>query len=372
MDITEVTVDELRTALRSGPLSRGELLFVVDIGASNTRLGLTLRGGSAVYIPFVKFSVQSIAELLGCMQRFSVAVGSDVCRRIVAAALNLPGPVQGAVGGPIANYNGATPSDKLLHLHALPQELCPLHHTIMLNDLEAGAYGVVAANHFKIFSNYFSPMWVGTAANSSTVSELGDGHCLVVAPGTGLGAALIQYHAFSGKYTVLPLEMGHTSVQSETERDFTAAYAQEMKRGPYAPEYDDVCSGRGLERLYRYVCNASKSAKEISELARRGDTQAMEAVRLYNKFLMRFLSQMAIGFVPRTMVLCGDNAVHNDFYYANPAELEASRKVFLDHSTERMGFMSRVTVMRQKQLGNFNLLGCLYASETAARKVSKL
>lgn len=388
MDILELSVAQLRHDLlesTTSPLSakngNAALFFVVDIGASNSRFGFAARGGSQAYIRFVKVSVKSIAALIDAFNSFAKEVGETVCRRIVSATLNLPGPVQGSVGGPIANYNGTSSEEKTLHLSALPPALCPPHHTVMLNDLEACAYGVVATHHFRIFSKYFTPLWKGTLdSKSGNANGLSTGNCVVAAPGTGLGIAVVQYHAFSGKYTVIPLEFGHTSVQTETDRKFVDAYKADLKRGNYAPEYDDICSGRGLERLYAFVLAEQGStkgknaatAKEISDLARGGDALALDAVALYHKFLMRVCSQMAIGFVPHTFVLCGDNVVNNTYFYERKGTVDAMKQQMFDHSCERYGFMSRPSMLRQSASGNLNLLGCMYVCEGAARKESKL
>lgn len=387
MDILEVTIKQLCHELvecDKSPLSsktnNSALFFVVDVGASNSRFGFSARGGSKVYIRFVKVSVNSIVALVAAFNAFAQQIGEAVCKRIVAATLNLPGPVQGAVGGPISNYLGSTSEEKILYLSALPASLCPPHHTVMLNDLEACAYGVVATHHFKIFSKYFTSLWKGTInPETGNAQGLSTGNCVVVAPGTGLGIAVVQYHAFSGKYTVIPLEFGHTSVQSETDRKFVDAYKSDLKRGDYAPEYDDICSGRGLERLYAFVLSEKgnstsqkATAKEISDLARNDDPVAVEALALYHKFLMRVCSQMAIGFIPHTFVLCGDNVVHNKYFYERKGAVDTMKQQMLDHSCERYGFMSKPSMLRQSAFGNLNLLGCMYVCEGAARKESKL
>lgn len=381
MDIAEVTLAELKLELIDGRLSKGDLFFVVDLGATNTRFGFVPRGASKLFVRFTKVPINSIAVFFAEVTKLASLLGPTVCKRVVASALNLPGPVQGGVGGPIANYQGATNEDKVLRLAELPKALFIEHHTVMLNDLEAGAYGVIAADHFKIFPQLFTTMWSAKGAPAGAVNAshgLGKGHCFVVAPGTGLGNALIQYHSFSDKYTVLPLEFGHTSVQSETETEFLAAHKQELKRGNYMVEYDDLCSGRGLVRLYHWVTRGKPSkraaitAKDISDLAKGGDVDSIRAFDLYNTFLMRYCSQMAMGFVPSTIVLCGDNFVHNKGIYEQQRVVDAMKATLLDHSMERMGFMSRVAVVRQRELANLNLLGCVFISENAARKLSKL
>lgn len=384
----ELPLDSLKAELEgtsASPLRSGPLLFAVDVGASNCRFGLAPQNSKSLYVRFVKVPANSIPELLEQFARFEAGVGPAVCARIAGSALNIPGPVNGTVAGPIANYKANNNEERKLHLHMLPKALFHPHHSVMLNDLEAGAYGIIATTSFdNLFSQLFSQLWTNTQNSAvnppGTPKSIQKGNCLVLAPGTGLGAALIQYHPVTDKYTVLPLEFGHTSVQSHTDQDFLAAYRKDLKRGEYEVEYDDICSGRGLERLYRFLVesrkggatSAKQSAQQISLLAKAGDATALDAFTLYNKFLMRMASQMCMGFVLSSIVVCGDNAVVNKFIYENGAEVERMRATLLDHSAERMGFMSRVDVVRQAQFVNLNLLGCVHVGATFAKKASKL
>ena len=192
----------------------------------------------------------------------------------------------------------------------------------------------------------------------------------MVAPGTGLGIALIEENSSTGERTVLPLEFGHTNVQSASEGEFLKDYGKQLGRDV---EYDDVCSGRGLEQLYKYVVRTAEqkslvlSAQEISEGAKRGDPTSLRALELYNRLLMRFCSQLTMGFVAGSIVLCGDNVVKNSFSYSDGAPSVAAMQVaFLQHSMERMGFMSRATVIRQAESVNLNLVGCVHACKHLA------
>jgi glucokinase len=358
MEIRELSLEALSLALKGGslPVAAGPLFFIVDIGATNCRFGLFPANSKTLTIIFTKMTANSVPQLIKQLALFQDTIGSSYCQRIVASALNLPGPVsRGAVGGPIANYLGATPNAKTVFLRDLPAPLFPKGRSVMLNDLEACAHGVAAVSDFGLFPTIFRVMWpAGPGANALRDSDpaalpkgIPAGHCLVVAPGTGLGAALVEENSSTGALTVLPLEFGHTSVQSVSDDAFLQKHRAELGR---SVEYDDVCSGRGLERLY------------VSEGAKRGDAPCVAAMAAYNRLLMRFCSELTMGFVAGSVVLCGDNVVKNGFAYSDGnASVQGMRAAYMEHAMERMGFMSRVTVMRQAETVNLNLVGCVHA-----------
>ena len=75
-----------------------------------------------------------------------------------------------------------------------------------------------------------------------------DGHKGIVAPGTGLGEAILSYH--DGKYIAMPSEGGHTDfgpnslVQLELARYLLGKFGH--------VSYERVCSGIGIPNIYEY------------------------------------------------------------------------------------------------------------------------
>lgn len=267
----------------------------------------------------------------------------------------------------------------------------------MLNDLEAGAEGIIATSVYGAFPALFELMWEGTS-RPEYQGSLGKGHCVVLAPGTGLGVALIQYHPIKRRHTVMPLEFGHVNIASTEDREFLEWHRESMGYGgKYEAEYDDLCSGRGLEAAYQFVafqakCGASSQQRPcrpppvgtldkvpaalIGKAAKGGvavphadgavvdPKLALAAFALYNKFVMHVASNLAMGFQPRTVILCGDNTVRNRFVYDDAGTVATMKAQFKDHSMERYGFMSKPHVIRQTEPANLNILGCAFVCET--------
>lgn len=81
----------------------------------------------------------------------------------------------------------------------------------------------------------------------------------VLAMGTGLGTGLIVGSA-GGKFNVIPLEAGHVHIATpgvnsehfKEERERIEFLSQKIYGGAYPIEYEDICSGRGLEFCYEF------------------------------------------------------------------------------------------------------------------------
>jgi glucokinase len=349
------------------------LLVVCDVGGTNTRVSLLSNFDGVAAIQFYKAKASSAAALVALLADVEKAVMSCVSQPIAAAAICVPGPVSGNFAV-VANFEGETQDEKTVRLRDLPQSLFPERHTMLLNDLEAAAHGVLGLSEVGKFGAHFKPMFGPRASEDPTVSG---SNALVVAPGTGLGTAALHHHRErGGTQSVMALEFGHTSVATKKERALLGAMEQTLRhdrRGLYDVEYDDVCTGRGLVYAYKHITrasykqsNASIDAGQISQLAERGDKAALEAMHIYHRFIMMFSSQMVMGLQAETVVLCGDNVVKNKFYFDDPANVARAKEQLYAHSMQRLGFMARPTVMRQVVSLNLNLVGCVHASQQHA------
>ena len=372
MKTVEVPLDEL--VRQTVSLIEARLFCIVDVGATNVRVAVVPRLSASKPIAFVKARASNRAEFLRVLQRVAAALGPAVQAKIAAAAVAVPGPVQDGVAR-IANY-GAKHEGEDVGLRDLPPALFPAGATTLLNDLESAAMGLVGVSRVGAFPAHFSRMWKGSVDKSSAAALPEGHHTLVVAPGTGLGSALLMWDAAARRHVVLPLEFGHTNIATKHDHAFLARYERAMARGSFLPEYDDLCTGRGLQALYADECGgatqpADKDAGAIVALAREGDAKARRALLRYFKFLMVFSGHMVMGMQAFCVVLCGDNVVHNGFFLAEDANATALKAELLDHSSERMGFLSRASVVRQTVSLNLNLVGCAQSALTM-RPAAKL
>jgi glucokinase len=106
----------------------------------------------------------------------------------------------------------------------------------LLNDLEAQAYGLG-----ELSGEQLVVLQAGRAD--------ADGNCALVAPGTGLGQAMI--HRRDGQLIVLKSEGGHVSfgATNELEWDLLHFLEGEMEH----VSWEALLSGPGLFRLYRFL-----------------------------------------------------------------------------------------------------------------------
>lgn len=368
-----VEVAALADFVREAQATTGKLLAVADIGASTVRFAVVTDVKHGQEVRFAKFAgVRSVSGLLKALNVIQAALGDAVCSRIAAGCVAVPGPVaQGKAV--IANYKALTTEGRTIDVEALPAKLFPPGHRVMLNDVEAAGYGVIGLNAVGDL-DVFRMLWASkqTPKKGVRLEKLPLGHVLVVAPGTGLGSCLINFREReASRYGVLPLEFGHTNAPQHEETALLQAYSDELG---YQPEFDDLCTGRGLEYAYKFHANGKAlTAPEICGLARKGDDTASLAMRTYHNFIMAFCSQLVMGLQPALVIICGDNVVNNAFYFDCERNVEAMRTQLLSHSMERMGFMSRPGVALVTEFINLNLIGCIYtAAQDAAKAGMKL
>jgi glucokinase len=371
---------------------RVELIFVADVGASNTRVAFVPLQLTNTTIYFFKAQANSIPKMIKFFEETGTAAGKEVCQRIVAAGVAIPGPItERGTKTIISNFEAQDSAGRTLHVSQLPTKVCPLGKTRLLNDLQACAAGISALNHIGAFSDAFVKMWdpannAAAPVTSSGEAKLGKGNVVVLAPGTGLGTALLYYDERKERFTVIPLEFGHVNVSTYKYGSLMGSWVSKLERGNHPPEYDDICSGRGLEFIYaaaheRGATSNTENAKlpfrkkvtapEISTLAQGGDMDAVNAFAIKYGMLMNLASQLTMGFVPTTIVIAGDNAVRHSFFLGNHVHVKQLRDEFCSHTTERMGFMSRVQMVRQTTEMNLNLIGAAFESAilvAAARK----
>ncbi len=169
---------------------------------------------------------------------------SDTRIRIERAVFGVAGPV---VDGQSTTTNLPwTIAEKTL------RKALGLEQVKLLNDLEATGYGIL---HLE-------------AEDLSLLNEVSEepeqgGTKAVIAPGTGLGEAILFYQ--QGKYHVVPSEGGHT--------DFgpTNLFQIELLRYLLGKlnhvSYERICSGMGLPLIYQYL-NENRYAQELPKVAK--------------------------------------------------------------------------------------------------------
>lgn len=115
------------------------------------------------------------------------------------------------------------------------QELLHVDKVFLLNDLQAAAYGVLQLNSFHELNPHSQPQ---------------TGHIAVIAPGTGLGQAILF---FDGKqHHALPTEGGHCEFAPQnTLEDQLLVFLRKRFKGHVSLER--ILSGDGFGNLYDFL-----------------------------------------------------------------------------------------------------------------------
>ncbi|GET93306.1 glucokinase 1-like protein [Leishmania tarentolae] len=386
----EIKLEQLAPSIQGDAAwSTGPIYVVCDVGGTNARVGFAQAAQhdrNGLHVIYVRFKVtkhdirqllEFFDEVLQHLKKNLPNCAASFLRRVASGAVSVPGPVtNGQIAGPFNNLKGTA------RLADYPVELFPKGRSALLNDLEAGSYGVLALSNAGMLSDYFKVMWKGTqwdalSDGKPAGSTIGHGRCMVLAPGTGVGSSLIHYVGVSDSYVVLALECGCLSMSWCANEDSEyvqalAAYMASKARvkgldSTVAPIWEAATNGSGLEFNYAYEKEGPKasapikSAPEIAELAKTGsDPAAMSAMDRLYKNLMGLTAETTMQFLPLTCVLMGDSIVANSFYFDNPENVKRLQARMNEHTMERqLKFLSRTTLLRQVRSVNINLLGCL-------------
>ena len=353
----------------------GRRVYVaVDIGGTNTRVCIAthekdMREGVLQEV-VVKRKTNVMQEMLALLREFE----SSLIRMgvvVLGAAVAGPGPraADGETLGPFSNF---TAECRLLTKSMLPPGMFPSYITVLLNDLEAAAYGITSISKGGTFNQHFTHMW---GPRDAAKMHLENGPYLVLAVGTGCGTGLV--HGAKDNIQVLPVEFGHTTVcPMEGDREFLDFLGEKLYGKGQLPEYEDIVGGRGLVSCYDWELGKVgrggevKEPAEVAKKAAGGCEMAKRALFTHYKYLIRLASDLSMGFVLGGVVIAGDNIMHNEAFVADAAVTEALKKAFLSHTMERFGFQSRSDVIRQTKSLSLNLEGAFYKAKEVSLQAS--
>ncbi|MCW5802983.1 MAG: glucokinase [Deltaproteobacteria bacterium] len=214
------------------------MILAGDIGGTKTVLALCDENGRVVREDILL--AEEHASLEAMLDKF--LRGRDV-EGLTGACFGVAGPVDGK-RAKITNLPWVIDAGALsTKLGGIPVSL--------LNDLQATALGtlVLPATSFAVMQE--------------ATNAVADGPIAVIAPGTGLGEALLV--AENGRYRALPSEGGHADFAPTTEEEIDLLrYLRKLYSGHVS--YERVLSGDGIGDLYNFVRLATGS-KEPTWLA---------------------------------------------------------------------------------------------------------
>jgi len=348
-----------------------------DVGGSGLRIRLSNFLNPSQHLDLSHIKAQSTEEALSALGDLS-----KVVERVVPGFQCKGSSI--AVAGPISNNSviltnwPGKASQRTLSLSMLPKTLFPQGKSLFLNDLEAGAYGVIAAEKEKLLESFFEQMWPHSAPKGPIVS---DSRTAVLAMGSGLGVALIVKTPLLKQPLVVPTELGHLQIPSvcarhpgaKDEYDVLQFVSDHYYGGRQMPEFEDISSGRGLCLVWQYFNMKASgikvpldqiSAGEIASAAQNGDKVARDALLQHYTMFMRSAKSISTSLSCDSVVMALDNQVKNMWFVRSAIDqLHDEFYHFI-----RPDWMKNIRVYTQTKVLNFNILGTDYMAQQVARQ----
>jgi glucokinase len=199
------------------------MLLAGDIGGTKTNLAIYSPEGGLTPQAEATFRSVDYPSLEAVVTEFLGKVRMSTNR----AVFGVPGPV-------VDRHSTTTNLPWVIHEGALEDAL-GMQQVKLLNDLEATAYGLP---HLPASDLY--PINDGSARSGTRV---------VVAPGTGLGEAILFHQ--EGHFHVIPSEGGHADFAPTNLFEIRLLRYLKGKFGHVS--YERVCSGSGLPSIYAFL-----------------------------------------------------------------------------------------------------------------------
>jgi glucokinase len=213
------------------------MILAGDIGGTNARLAyFQPQNGSLKLVSERVFPSREYGELGDIVSKFL----EDSKTRPEVACFGIAGPVRnGRVE--TSNLPWVIEQSRLAKQIALPA-------TILINDLEAGAWGIGGL----------------TAQDMVPLNQVGPstGNQAVVAPGTGLGEAGLYWNG--SRYEVFACEGGHSDFAAQGDLQIELLRFLTQRFGHVS--YERILSGPGLVNVYEFL-REKKSAEEPAGFA---------------------------------------------------------------------------------------------------------
>jgi glucokinase len=216
------------------------MLLAGDIGGTKTTLALFMPEGGLKPRGQKTFKSKEYLSLAALAAQFLAEAGASVDRAVFGVA------------GPVTEGQARTTNLPWVITEAGLQDALGVREVKLLNDLEATAHGVPSLPPGDLFALNDPPAQSGTKA--------------VVAPGTGLGEAVLFYQG--GHYHVLPSEGGHAGFGPTSLLELELLRYLMGKFGHVS--YERVCSGKGIPNIYGFLKknHFAEESREMTEALR--------------------------------------------------------------------------------------------------------
>lgn len=339
-----------------------------DVGGSGIRFCFSNANDKTQVIEPKHIKVSSAQEFHSVFDKLSEQISSIypeaqcVGSSIACAGLRKEDTVQ------VMNWKG-TAADQTIRISKINQKLFPYQHSLMMNDLESGGYGIISISEDKeLAKRCFKKLWGPEGRQILSKSY----NTAIMAMGSGLGSALIYSEPDTKTHVVIPTESGY--LMSSSLRELNPRYKADQTtlnfisdryfKGQLYPPFEDLASGHGLVDDYDALMNTKTNfnAIKIVELAKSGDKTAKLAMKNHYIYFTRLAKQFAYALNCKSVVMALSNQVSNKWLIdeiANDLETEF-------HESPEWRAVNDVSVFSQIEDINVNIVGTTYMAHYCA------
>jgi glucokinase len=355
-----------------------QFVLAGDVGATNSRVrvsGISAQGIESLYD--VRYSSTFLEEFVKhTAETISLAKNNYGIDRIEKAAFGVPGRISKDRKNctiTFLDWGENTPLVDIIHRMGIKQ-------VYLMNDLEAGAHGVMMANEKNL---------IKISAPETSLPQKENYSLILGMPGTGFGNGYRDENGLSK-----PTEGGGRAVAisptSKIEHDLLMCIYKEINKNNLSsdeenlPTYDYIVSGPGIKRIKDTLLKQEKYANYPKQVINRinsfppkdqsivitslasgkdplckegkGDELSKEVVEIFCKFFARAMQGIALLAFPEAVFLGGNivNSIHNFLNYQ-------FIKYFTAHFNHK-GFLKKLPVYIIVNEDDLNLKGATYAA----------
>ena len=343
-------------------------ILLLDIGGTNTRARI-LKYNENRFMQFEVIGTRS--SVLSNRDRFFDFVDSlvnefDLAGKPGFCVLCCAGPVLRHRSVVITNWQTPNTLDvQMLAQHGLPES-----STVLLNDMEAAAYRLVAGQEFSA-----TAMTATTLYSPADASQAGNNNAVLIMPGTGVGVAAIHADTdpASRLPVVIPCEMQHSPIPALDEDHAVLIRAMAQRLQKLRPSWEDFISGRGLvniDALLRNNVEESATALNAVQIAERAlnrtDPICVQTMHWYYRCIGGLAQVLALTIQPAGGIfLAGTTTYNNHAFIVDSIIVEE-----LQNNVTHASLLKRFPVYLL--LEELNLEGAAYVAQRCMQEDSTL
>lgn len=336
-----------------------------DIGGSGIRVQLINFDNTADVIELPRVKVDSSKKLISIIDNIKQNIRKiNSYIKCYGSAFAIAGLRRGNTVW-VQNWSGSV-EDATIDFDKLDPQMFPPNCSCLLNDLEAGAYGLIAISKKSNIEKYFTKLW--GPKDSMCIHNVENS--AVFAIGSGLGGAIIVQKP---EPIVYPLEPGFLiaaqnvmNFEDQTYNEIFSKVSEHYYKSEKVPVYEDFASGRGISLIYKILTNSNEliDAERIVSQSKNGDEKALKAMEISYIYFARLIKQVITAFNCKSALMALANQSTN-YWFVDKIKSKLEKEIMDSPCKE---IVIQCGVYTQTEDCNFNLLGASYMAIRCAKQ----